>query len=65
MCLSFIQIHHSSIHDAPKSELLGGSYLIERKSEEFVEKVYMSEIEGPRKRGMPVVRWKDGKEVHA
>ena len=29
------------------------------KDEEFVKKVYASETDGPRKRGMPVVRWKD------
>ena len=28
-------------------------------SEEFVKKVYMSEIEGSRRRGRPVIRWKD------
>ena len=33
---------------------------IERKnSEEFVKKVYVSEIMGPRRRGRPVVRGKD------
>ena len=30
-----------------------------KKSEEFVKKVYVSETEGPRRRGRPVVRWKD------
>ncbi len=28
-------------------------------SEEFVRKVYVSEIEGPSKRGRPLVGWKD------
>ena len=31
-----------------------------KKSEEFVKKVYVSEIECPRRRGKPVVRWKAG-----
>ena len=30
-----------------------------KNSEKFVKKVYVSEIEGPRRRGRPVVRWKD------
>ena len=30
-----------------------------KKSEEFVNKVYVSETEGPRRRGKPVLRWKD------
>ena len=30
-----------------------------KKSEEFVKKVYVSETEGPWRRGRPVVRWKD------
>ena len=30
-----------------------------KKSEEFVKKVYVSETEGPRRRGRSVVRWKD------
>ena len=30
-----------------------------KKSEGFVKKVYVSEIEGPKNRGRPVVRWKD------
>ena len=30
-----------------------------KKSKEFVEKVYASEIECLRKEGIPVVRWKD------
>ena len=29
------------------------------KSEEFVKKVYVSGTESPRRRGRPVVRWKD------
>ncbi len=28
-------------------------------SEEFVRKVYVSEIEGPSRRGRPLGRWKD------
>ncbi len=33
---------------------------IERiKSEEFLENVYVSEIEGPSRRGRPLGRWKD------
>ncbi len=28
-------------------------------SEEFVKKVYVSEIEGPSRRGRPLGRWKD------
>ena len=35
------------------------SHLERKKSEEFVKKVYVSEIEGPRRRGKPVARWKD------
>ena len=31
-----------------------------KKSEEFVKKVYVSEIVWPRRRGRLVVRWKDG-----
>ena len=31
----------------------------ERKSEEFVKEAYGSEIEGPSRRGRPLVRWKD------
>ena len=30
-----------------------------KKSEELVKKVYVSETEGHRRRGRPVVRWKD------
>ena len=30
-----------------------------KKSEEFVKKVYVSEIVGPRRTERPVVRWKD------
>ena len=30
-----------------------------KKSEAFMKKMYVSEIEGPRRRGKPVVRWKD------
>ena len=30
-----------------------------KKSDEFVEKVYVSEIASPMRRGRPVVRWKD------
>ena len=30
-----------------------------KKSEEFVKKVYVNEIEGPKRRGRLVVRWKD------
>ncbi len=34
-------------------------------SEEFVKKVYVSEIKGPGRRGSPPGRWKDrGKGVH-
>ncbi len=29
-------------------------------SEEFVKQVYVSEIEGPGRRGRPLGRWKDG-----
>ena len=29
------------------------------KNEEFMKKMYMSETEGPRRRGMPAIRWKD------
>ena len=29
------------------------------KSEEIVKKVYVSETDSPRRRGRPVVRWKD------
>ena len=31
-----------------------------KKSEEFVKKVYVSEIERSRRRERPIVRWKDG-----
>ena len=30
-----------------------------KKSEEFVKKVFVSETEGPRRKGRPVVRWKE------
>ena len=33
-------------------------------SEEFGKKVYVSETKGPRRRVMPVVRWKKCKGVH-
>ena len=35
------------------------AHLERKKSEEFMKKVYASEIEGPRRRGRPVVRWND------
>ena len=30
-----------------------------KKSEDFVQKLYVSKTEDPRRRGRPVVRWKD------
>ncbi len=33
-------------------------------SEEFVKKVYVSEIEGPNRRGRPLGRWKDRVKVY-
>ena len=30
-----------------------------REKEEYVKKVYVSEAEDPKKKGRPVVRWKD------
>ena len=38
--------------------LRGFGYIERKKHEEFVKKVYLSEIEGPSKKGRPVVRWK-------
>ena len=35
------------------------SHVERKESEEFVKKKYVSEIEGPRRRGRPVVRWID------
>ena len=42
-----------------KKSLRWFGYLRRNKSEEFVNKVYVSEIAGPRRRGRPAVRWKD------
>ena len=30
-----------------------------KKGEEFSKKVYASEIKGPRRKGRPILRWKD------
>ena len=35
-----------------------------KENEEFVKKVYVSEIRGPRKRRRPIVRWKDRMEEY-
>ena len=34
-------------------------YFERKNSEQFAKKVYASEIKGPRRRGRPVVKWKD------
>ena len=42
-----------------KRILLKFDYMEWKKGEKFMKKVYVSEIEGPSRRGRPVVRWKD------
>ena len=50
----------SGVVEWVKKNVLSWFGHIERKnSEEFVKEVYMSEIHGPRRKGKPLVRWKD------
>ncbi len=63
MCWSLLKSFTSGVKfgvvDWVKSYILRCFGHIERmKSEEFVKKVYVSEIEGPSRRGRPLGRWK-------
>ena len=42
-----------------KNTLRWYDHLDRKKNEHFVKKVYVSEIESPRRRGRPVVKWND------
>ena len=42
-----------------KNTLRWFGYIKRKTSKEFVKKVYLSEVMGPRRRGRPVVRWKN------
>ena len=56
----FVQMKWCDVVEWVKKNMLRWFGHMERKkSEEFVKKMYVSETGGSRRRGKPVVRWKD------